>query len=62
MNAASIRKALTNANVPFTEESGFSGFTYVRFMFASRKIAVQAEKATGTYATKHFKQWAIQVY
>lgn len=57
-----MQKKLEAANIPFSIEQGFSGFTYTQFVFKDRQTAIKAEKALGEHATKHHKQWAMQFY
>lgn len=57
-----IDKKLTAAGIPFREETFFSNFHGTRFIFKTRKIAMQAEKATGIECRRYIKEWAITVY
>lgn len=63
MNNYTIEKKLKEANIEFTVETGFSGFTYTRFVFKTRKEAIKAEKALGNIVVnRYFKQYALTVY
>ena len=62
MKISAMQKKLTDANIAFTTEQGFSGFTYTQLVFKDRLTAIKAEKALGTYATKYHKQWAMKFY
>ena len=62
MNTQIIETKLKQAGILYKTEQGFSGFTYTRLIFKGRNTAIQAEKATGEQATKHFHDWGMTFY
>lgn len=62
MKNQATRQKLKAAGIAFTEETGFSSFHYTRFVFETRKGALQAEKALGMPISKFFKKYALTLY
>jgi hypothetical protein len=63
MGASEIRSKLIEMNIPYVEETFLDDFWGIRFIFASRKTAVQVQKLLPkVYVQAHFKRWAISVF
>jgi len=64
LNLTAARNALTEAGIPFREETFMSRFWGTRLIITKRKDAIKAEKVLGDPLgmRRYFKEYAVEYF
>lgn len=62
MNINQVRAILKQHQIKYTEDRGFSGFTYTRVVFDDLKTVEQVEALIGVVVQSYFHRYALTFY